>query len=278
MTLEPESTTAVLGGTWPVQMHADRFFGTIKVDGQHPRVAALVCHDGDALALSLVGYDTSVSAALATLWNRETVVFQPDEGVSWHGPRTLRRRADPYKQYTVQLEGTKEMHYIALPSTANIAEGILHPPDLPTQDEDGKETTKIDRTRFVLGNWDEETPNARSFLGTLYGMRALFLHKDDKHPDWPGIWARELWQRGMTRKLIQPLKYTLGIKAWMLSDNLVAWGKLIGDGTREGWLPWRDETSTREEEVALSDHAREIATLQAHAVRDALALAGMLER
>ena len=260
ITIQTHGATSLLTGTWPVRMHADRFFGTVKVDGQHPRVAGLACHDGDVVAISLVGYDTSVSAALASLWSREAVPFLLDEGVKWDGPRSLKRRMDSYKQFSVLLEGTKEVHCIALPASAHIAEGILHPPDLPSPAKEEKieeantpthptlsPPSSMDRTRFVLGNWDEESPHERSFLGTLYGMRVLFLHKDEEHPEWPSIWARELWARGSVRKLIRPLIYALGMKAWVLSDDLHAWGRLVGDGTREGWLPWKAETPSRDE-------------------------------
>jgi hypothetical protein len=164
----------------------------------------------------------------------------------------LKRRPEAYKQFSVQLLGTKEVHALAVPTSAHIAEGILHPPDLPNPPKQetpavqgaantpsSLPTPKIDRTRFVLGNWDEEYPHERSFLGTLYGMRVLFLHRDHEHPEWPHIWAREIWERGCKRSLILPLKETLGMKAWVLSDDLVAWGKLIGDGVRAGWLPWK---------------------------------------
>jgi hypothetical protein len=277
----------MLTGSWPVRMHADKFFGTVKADGQHPRVAALACYQGDVVAISLVGYDTSVSAVLASLWSRETVPFLVGEEIKWNGPRHLKRRPEPYKQFSVTLEGTKEVHYTALPASAHIAEGIFHPPDLPSppkQEHVEMATAQrraappsppppsaaIDRSRFVLGNWDEEYPHERSFLGTLYGMRVLFLHKDEEHPEWPRIWAKEIWARGCTRKLIQPLKETLGMKAWVVSGDLQAWGRLIGDGAREGWLPWRTATPPPDE------HAREIATLQRHALHDALALSGML--
>ncbi len=71
-------------------------------------------------------------------------------------------------------------------------------------------------------------------------MRVLFLHRDHHHPEWALIWAEELWRRGLARKLIVPLKEVLGMKAWMLSGDLVAWGQLVGDGVRAGWLPWQD--------------------------------------
>jgi hypothetical protein len=286
-------STNLLTGTWPVRAHADRFYGTLKADGQHPRVAGLVCYKGEVVALSLVGYDTSVSAVLASLWSRESVPFLVGEGVKWDGPRNLKRRSESYKQFSVQLEGTREVHYIALPAPAHIAQGILHPPDLPKPSADSSseeasaqkhtatppppdpEEAKIDRTRFVLGNWNEEYPNVRSFLGTLYGMRVLFLHKDEAHPEWPHIWARELWERGCRRKLIQPLTSALGMKAWVLSDDLKAWGRLVGSGTREGWLPWKGEDESPSD---TDEHTKEILYLQTQAVHDALAFAGIGEQ
>jgi len=256
----------MLTGTWPVRTHSDRFYGTVKADGQHPRVAALACHKGDLVFISLVGYDTSTSAVLANLWLRESVPFLIGDEVEWKGPRHFKRRSEAYKQFSTQLSGTKEMHYIALPLSAHIAEGILHPPDLPAPPKEGEEAKQaeteaernsqyssgrfaptlpmslpqVDRTRFVLGNYDEETPHQRSFLGHLYAMRVLFLHKHDEHPEWPAIWASQLWQRGLVRKLVVPIKDAFGIKAWMLEGDLLAWGNLIGDGVRDGWLPWQE--------------------------------------
>src|SRR5712692_6356622 len=123
----------ILDGTLPARpFHPDGFFGTVQVDGQHPRVAALVCHELDVVAISLVGYDTSISAALATLWQRQQLALL-------------------------------------------LAEGILHPPDLPKPKEEAEspaaatratspiQMAEVDRTRFLLGNWDEPTPHQRSF-------------------------------------------------------------------------------------------------------------------
>src|SRR5579859_1005376 len=102
--LAQKSTTTdnadrILTGTLPVRaFHPERFFGTLQVDGQLPRVAALVCHELDVVVISLVGYDTSVSAALAILWQNEQVPFLLAEGVTWHGPLRLARRSEGYKQ------------------------------------------------------------------------------------------------------------------------------------------------------------------------------------
>lgn len=254
------SSSTILTGTLPVRaFHPDRFFGTLHIDGQQPRVAALVCHQMDVVAISLVGYDTSIGAALANLWNRVAVPYLFPQDIEWKGPRKLERRAEGYKQFTTRLEGTKEVHAIALPLSAHIGEGILHPPDLPQEPEEGDVATHstsapkvpvpVDRTRFVLGNWDEETPHLRSFLGQLYAMRVIFLHRNHGHPEWVATWAEQLWLRGRTRKLVTPLQDALGLKAWKLSGDLTAWSQLISDGTREGWLPWAEGVPIPEREL-----------------------------
>jgi hypothetical protein len=242
----------MLTGTLPVRpFHPDRFFGTVQVDGQRPRVAALACHGLDVVAISLVGYDTSISAALATLWQRQQLAVLLPDGVEWQGPRQLQRLPIGYKQFSTHLPGTREVHAIALPLSAHLAEGILHPPDLPPPREEPGQTPassrvpvpiqaqEVDRSRFVLGNWDEPTPHRRSFLGQLYAMRVIFLHRHHRHPEWADLWADELWRYGLTHELIRPLP-ALGLKAWWLSGDLDAWSQLIKDGVRSGWLPWRE--------------------------------------
>ena len=100
---------SLITGTLPIRpYHPTQFFGTIKADGQLPKVAALACHHQEVVAISLVGYDTSVSAALARLWQREQLTFEPDPATSWHGPGQLGRRPENYKQFHTTLPGTKE--------------------------------------------------------------------------------------------------------------------------------------------------------------------------
>jgi hypothetical protein len=261
----------VLTGTWPVRAHSDRFYGVVQADGQKPRVAAVVCDEGDVIALSLVGFETSTSAVLATIWAREAAAFLVAPDVEWKGPRNLRRKPESYRQFSLQLAGTRESHYIALPLSSHIRDGILHPPDLPKPKEEDippideeaptlgwRETAQpialptSDRTRYVLGCWDEPAPHPRSFLGHLYGMRVLFLHRDQNHPEWQTVWAEELWKRGRSRRLIEPVQHALGMKAWKISGDLDAWGHLTGSGAREGWLPWK-ETVPDETDEALVD-------------------------
>jgi len=102
----------ILTGTLPIRpYHPIQFYGTIKVDGQLPKVAALACEHQEVVAISLVGYDTSVSAALARLWQREQLAFEPDPSIDWHGPGHLGRRQENYKQFHSTLPGTKEVHF-----------------------------------------------------------------------------------------------------------------------------------------------------------------------
>src|SRR5260370_565639 len=89
----------------------------------------------------------------------------------------------------------------------------------------------------VLGKWDESGPHRQSFLGHLYALRVLFLHRHNEHPEWPERWAEALWQRGLATDLISPLAAN-GMRAWRLSGDLLAWSALVGEGVREGWLPW----------------------------------------
>ena len=236
----------VFTGTLPVRpYHPTQFYGTIKADGQVPKVAALACHQQEVVAISLVGYDTSVSAALARLWQREQLAFEPDPAIDWHGPQLLGRRQENYKQFHTILPGTKEVHTLALPASAHIAEGMLHPPDVPKpQQEQGPsappiQPAQMDRSRFVLGNWDEATPHLRSFLGHVHAMRVIFLHQHE-NPALVEAWASQLWLQGLARDLITPLQ-ALGIKAWKLTGDLTIWSHLIGEGVRTGWLPWHEE-------------------------------------
>src|SRR5260221_549966 len=105
-------------------------------------------------------------------------------------------------------------------------------------------TVQVDgqHPRVAALAWDEPTPHKRSFLGQLYAMRVMFLHRDHEHPAWADVWAEELWSHGLSRQLLRPLK-ALGMKAWLLSGDLVAWSQLIKDGVRSGWLPWRDSST-----------------------------------
>src|SRR5947208_2373517 len=81
-------------------------------------------------------------------------------------------------QRVAHLEGTREVHALALVRTTHLTEGILHPPDLPQMREKPSETPDQERaaapsptqgkppvwvSRYILGNWDESGPNKQSF-------------------------------------------------------------------------------------------------------------------
>ena len=255
-------TKTLLDGTLPVRpFHPDGFVGSLQADGQQVRVAALACDDERVIALSLVGFDTSIGVVLARLWSSTAVPFEPATPwqEEWSGPGQLKRSSERYKQCVAHLEGTREVHALALLRTAHLTEGILHPPDLPDMGEQSSATTVEQEResapsskqakpplwipRYVLGNWDESGPNKQSFLGHLYALRVLFLHRHDDHPEWPDVWAMALWECGLESELITPMS-AIGMRAWRLSGDLMAWSTLVGAGVREGWLPWRESHNT----------------------------------
>ncbi len=244
-------------GTLPVRpYHPDGFIGTLQADGQQVRVAALACDEERVIALSLVGFDTSIGVVLARLWSSTAVPFEPATNWQdvWQGPEQLKRSSERYKQCVAHLEGTREVHALALLRSAHLTEGILHPPDLPELLDPPSEMADQERVpapsptkakppvwvpRYILGNWDESGPNKQSFLGHLYALRVLFLHRHSEHPDWPDVWAQALWEQGLQSELISPIS-SLGLHAWRISGDLMAWSTLVGAGVREGWLPWRE--------------------------------------
>jgi hypothetical protein len=256
------STADLLNGSLPMRpFHPDGFVGAMQADGQQVRAAALACDETRVVALSLVGFDTSIGVVFSRLWSSTAVSFAPASTwqEEWTGPEQLTRSGERYKQCVTHLEGTREVHALALVRTAHLTEGILHPPDLPEMQKpsEAPEQEQVPPSqsfppakqarppvwvpRYVLGNWDESGPNRQSFLGHLYALRVLFLHRNDQHPQWPIQWAEGLWQHGLTADLITPLP-ALGMRAWRISGDLLAWSALVGEGVREGWLPWREST------------------------------------
>src|SRR5437660_11572760 len=144
LSLNGASTRTLLDGTLPVRpFHPDGFVGSLQADGQQVRVAALACDDERVIALSLVGFDTSIGVVLARLWSSTAVPFEPATTLreEWSGPGQLKRSSERYKQCVAHLEGTREVHALALLRTAHLTEGILHPPDLPDMGEQSSATT-----------------------------------------------------------------------------------------------------------------------------------------
>jgi hypothetical protein len=128
------SMSSPLDGSLPLRpYHPDGFVGTMQADGQQVRVAALACDETRVVALSLVGFETSIGVMFSRLWSSTAVPFSPASHLldEWRGPEQLQRSGERYKQCVVHLEGTRELHALALVRTAHLTEGILHPPDLP---------------------------------------------------------------------------------------------------------------------------------------------------
>ena len=52
--------------------------------------------------------------------------------------------------------------------------------------------TDLLRRGRLWAAWDESGPHPQSFLGHLYALRVLFLHRHADHPEWCEYWAEEL--------------------------------------------------------------------------------------
>lgn len=227
--------SAALTGTLPVRPFGGQFYGTLPADGQQPKVAALACTaGGEILALSLVGYDTSVTAALSRLYAGKGLGFQPGTETRWTGPHHLLRLPATYRQYAAALAGTRERHYVTLTRLADIGYGLLHPPTIPEDpkaEERGEGPVPVPAKkeppapRYVLGNEDEETPERSAFLGHLRALRVIHVPS----------WADVLWTAGLDQHLIVP-QLALGLKCWLLSGDLARWSALLTQEVRQGRL------------------------------------------
>ncbi len=227
----------ILTGTQPVTPFGDRLYGELSADGQQPKVAALATtREGEVLLLSLVGFDTSIAAALAKLHAGKPLVFQPGAEVLWPGVAPLTRLSSPYKQSKPRLlVGTRERHAMTFSRLCDIGYGLLHPPSIPNPKKlrelaaqrGVSETTKpVPATpRYVLGNWHESTPERGAFLGHLRALRVIHL---------PG-WADALWRAGLEAHLIEPMP-ALGCRCWRLEGDLERWSALLTAGVQQGWL------------------------------------------
>lgn len=232
--------TPLLTGTIPVRpINPDGFVGTIEQDGQVVNVAAIAFDAGQVVLMSLVGRDTSVSAVLAQIWKKKEAVFRPSDQVRWeHQEQPFSRlETERYKEFASRLPGLKLVHALAIPLSAHISEGVLSAPAMQKHPHLSDVRIPHVTPRYVLGNIQEETPNALSFLGHLRAMRVVLLYRDDAHPDRLDTWASELWQRGTRRHLIEPLP-ALGVQVWKIVPDVYQWNTLIAQGVQEGWLPW----------------------------------------
>src|SRR5260221_13629297 len=78
ITTNDSGATTLLDGTLPLRpFHPDGFAGSLQADGQQVRVAALACDAERMIALSLVGFDTSIGVVLSRLWSSTAVPLAP---------------------------------------------------------------------------------------------------------------------------------------------------------------------------------------------------------
>lgn len=230
-------TFTPLTGTLSVRPFGDQLFGTIDADGQQPKVAALASTTGgEIIALSLVGYDTSVAAALSRLHSGKGLRFCPGSEITWTGPRQLLRLPSPYRQFRTALSGTRERHYLSLSRLADIGFGLVHPPSIPDPATPEAAAPGAMASapalpkdppapRYVLGNADEATPERSAFLGHLRALRVIHLPH----------WAEALWAMGLEQHLILSVP-ALGVRCWRVEGDLQRWSILLTAGVKQGWL------------------------------------------
>jgi hypothetical protein len=227
------------------------FVGEIAADGQRVRVAALATDAAGQVAfLSVVGYETSVSAALARLMKGEPLGVLPASTQSWDGPTPLQALRVASWLWRAEISGTREKQGVAIPRCASISQGLRTPPEIPPPaprrpDESppdpfaavdallarlraGEPAPKPYPARIVLGAWHDQTPTAAAFVGHLRGLRVITL---------PSLaWVDYLWTTGLDYGLIAPL-LSLGIRAGRLDGDPRPWNALVSDGVRRGLLP-----------------------------------------
>jgi hypothetical protein len=245
----------------PTGFHPTGFVGEVAADGQRVRVTALATDpEGHVAFLGLVGYETSVSAALARLMKGEQIGFLPTTRVVWDGPTGLQALRVSYWLWRTEVRGTREKQGVAFPRCASIDHGLRTPPALPTLTPEAEtrrqEALALDPfaetrailerlarreadpnpmpARIVLAAADAPTPTPAAFFGHLKGLRVITL---------PCLaWVDELWSAGLAAGLITPLA-ALGIRAWQLDGDPRHWNALVSDGVQRGTLPTTRPTS-----------------------------------
>lgn len=252
----PSATPDVL----PTGFDPTGFVGEVAADGQRVRVTALATDpEGHVAFLGLVGYETSVSAALARLMKGEQLGFLPTPRVAWDGPTALLALRVSYWLWRAEIRGTREKQGVAFPRCASIDHGLRTPPALPTRAPEAEqrrnaalaadpfaETCAILEqlarheavwaehalprlpARIVLAAHDASAPTPAAFFGHLKGLRVITL---------PSLaWVDYLWLTGLDYGLITPLE-ARGIRAWQLDGDPHHWNALVSDGVQHGRLP-----------------------------------------
>ena len=259
-------TSDVFGSASLVPMDLQHgFWGTLSgASGTPPRVVALVVQpNGTLIVANIVGYQTACSAHFARLWLGEPLQFTPDRDADWAGPTSLQRDTQmTYREHGGALRGVPLVNAIGMLRSCDITHGLKTPPVFPPQtpdlplapgaladDEDATTasgaltpTMQSGAPRFVLGNAAAHTPSRNAFDGHLRALRVVRYY--DTHSlatqHRTRIWTDHLWTHGLAEGLIIVLP-ALGIRAWQLAGDLLAWADLISNGLRSGWLPRPDE-------------------------------------
>ena len=210
-----------------------------------------------------MGYQTACSAHFARLWLGESLQFTPDRAGDWAGPISLQRDTQmTYREHGGALRGVPLVNAIGMLRSCDITHGLKTPPVFPPQtpalplpagasaDDDDATTPSVPSApdvqggapRFVLGNADAHAPSRNAFDGHLRALRVVRYYdtRSGAARHRTCIWTDQLWTHGLEHDLITELP-ALGIRAWQLSGDLLAWADLISDGLRSGWLPRPDE-------------------------------------
>jgi hypothetical protein len=241
------------------------FWGTLSgASGTPPRVVALAVQPTGALIFAnIVGYQTACSAHFARLWLGEALHFTPDQAGDWAGPTSLQRHDQmSYREHGGALRGVPLVNAIGMLRSCDITHGLKTPPVFPQQapvlsqaggpstDDDDATTTSLPSTpdvrggapRFVLGNAAAPAPSRNAFDGHLRALRVVRFYdvRSMAAQHRTHIWTNQLWTRGLEHGLITELP-ALGIRAWQLSGDLLAWADLMSSGLRSGWLPRLDK-------------------------------------
>lgn len=130
MTLSP--LPSAVADTLPSGFDPHQFAGEVSADGQRVRVASLATDaEGRVAFLSLVGYETSVSAALARLLKGEQLGFLPSDERQWRGPSAIQSLSVSYWMWRSEISGTREKQGVLFPRCGSITHGLRNPPLVP---------------------------------------------------------------------------------------------------------------------------------------------------
>jgi hypothetical protein len=239
----------------PTGFDPSGFVGEIIADGQRIRTTAVATDtEGRVAFLGLVGYETSVSAALALLMKGKQIGFIPATRLAWDGPTSLEALRVSYWLWRAEVRGTREKQGVAFPRSASIDHGLRTPPTLPTlsPDEEHRRRTALAddpfaetrtileqlrqgipdpnplQARIILAAPENATPTPAAIFGHLKGLRVITLPRL--------AWIDELWTTGLHYGLITPLA-ALGIRAWRLDGDPRHWNALVSDAIQHGRLP-----------------------------------------